>query len=1772
MYSGSPKDEVGGGDLKAVDSKVDPLELLFFDTFSHENNEEINLDLVQFPKPVFIGEIRIIPLGARVQADFPGGVRLGATNPSQFKIEFFVNDLSKPGASTFQNLGIIDYNQNGNINFECERDQLISTDGLVLRGWYTTITLAVYGNLTKTTSPEPARPDMSTVEWLQQHQQMEVVDSRGNYAPDLVPTHYGSYPVQEGGMVEPEVYNRPIPRQPPYPWPQGPNMHSEQYDRPKEMYDGENWDVRRDDNQHWDSRKERHQDQFRYDRRRPEDQSPEYDEHVSADYGSGGRSSGGQDYYGSKRARNWAGNDWPGSNQAGDGVVAVPLAAASVKRPHTPPIPTPHQECSPGQNTQFESMSPGDVESISEGDIPETEGLDDNVKSPLTPPGKDCEAPQGANSPRQPFEPILSDDEIIDDQFQDMDYDFSEYAEDPLKSFNPYNNEIPTLKMFADPSFCPCEWECGKVCEDSLSEGQALIDVVALAPNPMDDKEGWVEAAGQVSSILVKSLPKVAKSKRKDLMSKLIEWVSFGLDFEEAFTQPRPAMKLRHIKVGIKLVETISDCGEDYAKQMIETANAQAGLLSLFHKEYMALVIKLMILRALDATLRYKSCIELFIERRGTNGYEQLLDIVQSTHHARIKFSLSSLLHKVNFYDLLLKLRSSCEKIEKELQLYTNDDGEIDDKFKFDEEFLTCALEEILRTYINATMLLSQPKRFLPVSSQFEINTTDFPDPYPAVFTYFRFAGLLKSCIVLLNLPSHSIIMPVNNLLAELLETDGGMKFLASSREINEIICLMLGSSTKHYKNVLRVNPTLGLHLAYRLRALLYLDEILSLHPDCTDPDESRVLDVLQGLYNLTLSNIGNIGKSAVVHVVSQGNNVEIFTKLLKRKASKKRSPSRGYVCDLLVLCIKLSTTVTFLQKYCGELIELVTTDFTEIQDVQQWLKPYKNMAGEVSNACEILKNSQETCVTLPPEMICAVRLLRHLSIPKGDKDLCVLQDDSEYVELKYKFSILQLYALDGLSNITTILQKLCKFYEQPYLYSSRLIGRQGLLLTAFILPAVQLIRRMLTHVIRARNTDFKDLTVVPVLLQTYALMQAVPLNGQANTDSLRVCREIIETLLAYTQPISSEDSSENEALNKSLWTQMMGEVLKFSSEVPLNFVTGLMILSELLPLPLPLQCHLPLTESESNKLMNSRRLWSAHLLSLNPLLESMIALMSTSSCHPLLQILRRVCVQLADLAAPSALMVVRTLTDSILPLLDVSRTDSTLPRLLNFLARLMTHGSVKSAFLFLVATNDKYKGIINSMTDIFKTLSDKPEWQQSQECLASILLSITDTEISLVPPSTLSSEIYLSHALPSKETLQTICNSLLDHLLLNQPFNTCLTAMRTFILLVEHDFGFYHVKLTYEKRPSAIHDLFARINKAWSKENHDLLATLSATLDFLRALACLEGVEYSLRKQSYSLPELLHLIKWATNHPLHSIEDNLKGIVEEDETLEPLLENVSSFIKILEEDDLKPIEPKEIPEPVLPTPQPLLSQFALRTVFVLGPDVHEERLTASYWLAPPNPDEHESESEQVPVDLMELAKTDLNGLNLSEAMTRLLNRKSGKTNDNAPEGKKVKPNDEATKKAYQAPTRGRNLRAACGVGRGDTFRSRPPNTSRPPSLHVDDFVALETCGGPAGMGRPTGMVNTEKIGRARGRGRSFGMERGGRYFGAHPTYHREPAETVWDRGMYGGTDMMGNVDPNTGANGRFSRAAPPMGAWAQDNRGPHPTERGHLHPNFFQR
>jgi len=54
------------------------------------------------------------------------------------------------------------------------------------------------------------------------------------------------------------------------------------------------------------------------------------------------------------------------------------------------------------------------------------------------------------------------------------------------------------------------------------------------------------------------------------------------------------------------------------------------------------------------------------------------------------------------------------------------------------------------------------------------------------------------------------------------------------------------------------------------------------------------------------------------------------------------------------------------------------------------------------------------------------------------------------------------------------------------------------------------------------------------------------------------------------------------------------------------------------------------------------------------------------------------------------------------------------------------------------------------------------------------------------------------------------------------------------------------------------------------------------------------------------------------------------------------------------------------------------------------------------------------------------------------------------------------------------APMRGRGFGRGMGSNRGDMFRSRQPNTSRPPSMHVDDYIKMEMQGSSSSVQPPS--------------------------------------------------------------------------------------------------
>nr|CAD7407518.1 unnamed protein product [Timema poppensis] len=1450
-----------------------------------------------------------------------------------------------------------------------------------------------------------------------------------------------------------------------------------------------------------------------------------------------------------------------------------------------------HEVSSPSQQ-KFESLSPGDVESISEGEIPEAEIEMDGDSIPgkkvtvepelvlvagavsedascielerkeTTPPVEPSEVPPDivlasvatstppvtpVDSPLpqeepsmdvEQYEPILSDEDIVDEtdpQFQDLDYEFPDESDDLGKVFNPFTCELHPLmadlgglvwEYMSDPGLSACEAEQRRILPgvSNWPETNKLHELVQQQHRKAED---WVHAAEQLPPLLVPGLARAPNI--HDMLPALMGWVDLGLDFNQALQQPQPGYKVRYIKAGIRLVEALCQCGDVVVEQLVHSQNIHAKLLNLFHQDYMAVSIKLMIVRALDSSLSCPVAAQHFL--RATHGYRALVAKLQCKELLRVKFAISCLVRKLHVFEVLECLRESVKRVMDVVPV-VNEDKEgtppLSEALDRDMGLIIMCLEEVLKVYHEAPLIISQPRRFLPVCAQFDISSIP-ADPYPGLYAYFRHHRLLEICLVLLSCSTtasySTVVSIVQEILGVLLDTNHGLQFLASHTEVTSALMRVLLQEDD-------CQP-LGMIMAHRLHALHCLDALLHLaRRNQRDPDQAEVLDHLNALYSLSFT---AMGRASLAHVISRGSNVKVLLNLYNHqsaiitggKLKTKESPGKCYIADIIVLTVKFSDSALFLKSWGKEIMDLAlkddqTTAACHLLEVVSWLKPVETLGvfayDDVTPLCDIIKKNIENATLLPGELITAVRILKFLGIPLRDKDLSVVLDveeAEEYVELKYKYVILQLFALEGLTNLITILQKLCELHEQPALHSTSLIGSHGMMLVAFIFPVIQLIRRMVTYVINCRNTNFKDLTSVPVLLQTFTLMYAFPSSSPWYNDAQNICKEIIETLLAYTQPVSQAPSSESDALNKSLWTLMMAEVVKYVTATgPHTFVPGLLILSELLPLPLPIQTRTALSEEEVTRTVNARKLGSAHLHSLGSSLQELIAGMSGSSFQPLLQLLRRVCVQLADLAAPTALVVSRGVLDTLLASLQVTPQipgptqnggspcvnamgvqevpcSGHTTRLLNFLACLVTHPGIKCAVLQLlvkggaVKSDDKYPGLVEVLCTILKSPSDYPAHIQAQECVVSVIQSLCDTEVTLLPPPgpapAPTPEVYLANALPPRDLLVTLCSVLLEHVAnIEHSFTTLLPTVRTFLMLTEHDYGLFHLRSCLENKSDALQSLFVKFCTGFSKDSSDCLSTLSTSLELLRVFVSLEEEE-------------------------------------EEEALDSLHENVAGLIRVLEEEGSKTMEPRKLPEPILPASEPLLAQFAARPVYVVG-EVDDERLSSTYWLSPPPVDEADQDMDQIACNLLDVSRAEFPDFNLTLECERLCQRLKDLEGENEDEKKrgdeitKYFVGDSKNKRPFVAPMRGRGFGRSVPQ-RGDLFRSRPPNTSRPPSLHVDDFVALEISGqqptGPTGYNMISIRAAKEIIStRSRGRGRAFPTDRG-RFFGSATPYNR---------------------------------------------------------------
>lgn len=358
---------------------------------------------------------------------------------------------------------------------------------------------------------------------------------------------------------------------------------------------------------------------------------------------------------------------------------------------------------------------------------------------------------------------------------------------------------------------------------------------------------------------------------------------------------------------------------------------------------------------------------------------------------------------------------------------------------------------------------------------------------------------------------------------------------------------------------------------------------------------------------------------------------------------------------------------------------------------------------------------------------------------------------------------------------------------------------------------------------------------------------------------------------------------------------------------------------------------------------------------------------------------------------------------------------------------------------------------------------------------------------------------------MPAKEQLHAICSALIRHIgESSHSYVTVALALRLLVMLLEHDFGFYAVKMALEEENRGLHSLLERLSTSLTRDGAETLSTLSATMELLRSLSAPSSLAAEdeaqgsllgpLRTLRLGAAHLASLVGWkgssGSEHPLVSLEKLITDFSGEEEALESLLSSIANQVEFLSK--AAGSTDREVVEPVLPAQDGLSAQFAARTVYLLG-EIDEERLSPAFWLSA-GADDAEQECDQMEVDLASLMQQTLPDFDLKGELEKLIllnEEDSGSTKSPLVNKRKaqllmgVESLEPTAKKPFIAPMRGRGFTRG-GLSHtsraNDPFRSRPPNTSRPPSMHVDDFLALESHQHPLATGvakRPVKVLRT---------------------------------------------------------------------------------------------
>ncbi len=147
------------------------------------------------------------------------------------------------------------------------------------------------------------------------------------------------------------------------------------------------------------------------------------------------------------------------------------------------------------------------------------------------------------------------------------------------------------------------------------------------------------------------------------------------------------------------------------------------------------------------------------------------------------------------------------------------------------------------------------------------------------------------------------------------------------------------------------------------------------------------------------------------------------------------------------------------------------------------------------------------------------------------------------------------------------LLNKLGERLVTPWRQNQPFSNHQCSVLISLALPLLQLIRKMLVGLIESGKIQFKDTRLLHGVFLLHTIVCSKFSSGQLFTTIQKVQQEIVAILLNFTSVNAPESQ---DALKARSWYLMLKELVQYTASKPQAFLSGVTLLSELVPVPLP--------------------------------------------------------------------------------------------------------------------------------------------------------------------------------------------------------------------------------------------------------------------------------------------------------------------------------------------------------------------------------------------------------------------------------------------------------------------------------------------------------------------------------------------------------------------------------------------------------------------------